>query len=306
MDREQIGKVVLDYTYYPGEDQYTDGGIEDDMLEIAKNYTEDEFPEVIVRSKSWPILYHFSHIRQNIIDWLPMTGQESVLEIGAGPGAITGALVKMAQQVTCIDLSRKRCLINAYRHRDCDNLRLLVGNFQDIEQNLEEQFDLITLIGVFEYAQFSIQSENPFVEYLQRIKRHLKPGGRLVIAIENRLGLKYWAGATEDHTGLYFEGLEGYPTTDYVRTFSKPELENVMREAGLEQFEFYYPYPDYKLPEKIYSDSYLPKKGELNHNRQNFDRERVQVFQEERVYDSLAGSGLFTQFSNSFLVVCHA
>ena len=303
---EKIGQVTLDYTYYPGEDQYSDGGIEDEMLRIAMECKEDEFEDVIVRSKSWPVLYHFSHVRQNIIDWLPMTGQESVLEIGAGPGAITGALVKKARQVTCIDLSRKRSLINAYRHRDCGNLRLLVGNFQDIERSLEERFDLITLIGVFEYAQYSIQAEDPFVEYLRRIRRHLKPGGRLVIAIENRLGLKYWAGATEDHTGVYFEGLEGYPTTDYVRTFSKPELEAVLRQAGFENDTFYYPYPDYKLSEKLYSDAYLPKRGELNHNRQNLDRERIQVFSEERVYDSLTGSGLFPQFSNSFFAVCKA
>ena len=303
MKNEKIGQVVLDYRFYPGEDHYTDGAIEDEMLEIVRTVREEEFAQVILERRSWPILYHFSHVRENIIDWLPMNGTERVLEIGAGPGAITGALSRKAAQVTCIDLSRKRLMINAYRHRDCGNIRMLVGNFQDIEENLEEQFDLITLIGVFEYAQFSIQSANPFVEYLQRIRRHLAPGGRIVIAIENRIGLKYWAGATEDHTGLYFEGLEGYPTTDYVRTFSRPELEQVMREAGLTAFTFYYPYPDYKLPERIYSDQYLPKKGELNRNRQNFDRERMQVFHEERVYDSLIESGLFSQFSNSFLVI---
>lgn len=303
MEQEKIGYVTLDYTYYPGEDKYSDGAIEDEMLEIAKNYREEEWPKVIAERKSWPILYHFSHVRENIIDWLSMTGQEQVLEIGAGLGAITGVLARKSAEVTCIDLSRRRSLINAYRHQDCKNLTLLVGNFQDIEENLTKQFDLITLIGVFEYAQFSIQSENPFVDYLARIRTHLKPNGRLVIAIENRLGLKYWAGATEDHTGIYFEGIEGYPTTDYVRTFSKPELEQVMREAGFEKFTFYYPYPDYKMPERIYSDAYLPKKGELNRNRQNYDRERMQVFREEAVYDSLIESGLFPLYSNSFLVV---
>lgn len=306
MKREKIGQVVLDYEFYPGEDHYSDGLIEDEMLEIAKACRPQEYDRVIVGRKSWPVLYHFSHVRENIIDWLPMTGKEKVLEIGAGPGAITGALARKAASVTCIDLSRKRCMINAYRHRDCDNIKMLVGNFQDIEENLKEQFDLITLIGVFEYAQFSIQSEDPFVDYLKRIRSHLKPGGRLVIAIENRLGLKYWAGATEDHTGVYFEGIEGYPTTDYVRTFSKPELEQVLHEAGLFELSFYYPYPDYKLPERIYSDRYLPKKGELNRNAANLDRERIRVFQEERVYDSLIESGLFPQFSNSFLVIAQA
>lgn len=80
----------------------------------------------------------------------------------------------------------------------------------------------------------------------------------------------------------------------------------MIRRAGLSSMEFYYPYPDYKFPERIYSDAYLPKKGELNRNRQNFDRERIQLFSEERVYDTLIESGLFPQFSNSFLVVVRA
>lgn len=303
MEREQIGKAVLDYHFYTGEDKYTDGAIEDEMLEIAKNCAPEEYDRVITEKKSWPILYHFSALRENIISWFPLKKTDRVLEIGGGPGAITGALCRSAAEVTCIDLSRKRCLINAYRHRDCENLTFLVGNFQDIEPKLEQKYDLITLIGVLEYAQFSIQGENPFTEYLSRIRTHLAPGGRLVIAIENRLGLKYWAGTTEDHTGLYFEGLEGYPTTDYVRTFSKPELEALLRQSGYGKLDFYYPYPDYKFPEQIYSKNRLPKKGELNRNRQNLDRERMQLFSEERVYDSLLESGLFEQFSNSFFVI---
>ena len=53
--------------------------------------------------------------------------------------------------------------------------------------------------------------------------KHLAPGGKIVIAIENRLGLKYWAGCAEDHVGKYFEGLEGYHNTKGVRTYSKKE-----------------------------------------------------------------------------------
>ena len=35
---EQVGKITLDYTYYPGEDFYCDGVIEQEILEIAKKY----------------------------------------------------------------------------------------------------------------------------------------------------------------------------------------------------------------------------------------------------------------------------
>ena len=146
---EKIGKVILDTTCYPGKDLYSDGAIEDEMLAISRDFAPEEFNRVISERKSWPILYHFSHIRENILSWLPFTGEEKVLEIGSGCGAVTGALCERAKEVTCIELSMKRSKINAYRHQDQDNLKILVGNFQEIEKNLTEKYDYITLIGVF-------------------------------------------------------------------------------------------------------------------------------------------------------------
>ena len=35
--QEKIGNVTLDYEYYPGEDLYSDGPVEEELLEIAKN-----------------------------------------------------------------------------------------------------------------------------------------------------------------------------------------------------------------------------------------------------------------------------
>ena len=300
---EKIGQVVLDDTYYPGKDLYTDGAIEDEMLEIARTYPEEKWNEVIAERKSWPILYHFSHIRENILSWLPFTGEENVLEIGSGCGAVTGALCKKAKNVTCIELSRKRSLINANRHKDFGNLKILMGNFQDIEKNLTEKYDYITLIGVFEYGEAYIQSDTPYVDFLKIISKHLKPGGKIVLAIENRFGLKYWAGCTEDHFGTLFEGLEGYPTTKGVKTFTKKELSAILKEAGDLKASWYYPFPDYKLPMTIYSDRRLPFRGELNRLETNYDRLRLQLFQESPVYDSLLDNDLFPTFSNSFLLL---
>lgn len=141
------------------------------------------------------------------------------------------------------------------------------------------------------------------MEMLRQAVGHLKPGGQIVLAIENRIGLKYWAGFTEDHVGEYYEGLEGYPDTDGVRTFSKPALCEVIRQAGDLKADFYYPFPDYKLPRVIYSDAYLPKPGELGEDFPNYDRERILAFSEGRVLDSLIQDGLFDQFANSFLVI---
>lgn len=301
--QEKIGNITLDYTYYPGEDLYSDGPIEDEMVEIAKKYGEAELNQVIVERNSWPILYHFSHIRQNIASWLPITKEDDVLEIGSGCGAVTGAWAELAKSVTCIDLSKKRSHVNAFRNQKYENIEIMVGNFQDIEKNLPKQYDYITLIGVFEYSEGYIGGSNPYVEMLKRIEKHLKPGGKVVIAIENRLGLKYWAGCTEDHVGKYFEGLENYPDTKGVKTFSRKEWMNIIEEAGSYLVNWYYPYPDYKFPMEIYSDEYLPKAGQLISNNNNFDRERVKLFEESKVFDSLIQNDLFPEFSNSFLLI---
>ena len=124
--KEKIGNVVLDYTYYPGKDLYSDGEVEEELLEISEKYQENQWNRVIAEKKSWPVMYHYSHIRQNIVEWLPIGKKDTVLEIGAGCGAITGVLAKKAESVTCIELSKRRSLINANRNKKYDNIEILV------------------------------------------------------------------------------------------------------------------------------------------------------------------------------------
>lgn len=300
---EKIGSVTLDYSHYPGEDYYCDGAAEDVLLEIVKNVPEDRYPEVIREKCSWEVLYHLSDLRENIVEWLPMDGGMKVLEVGSGCGAVTGSLSRKAGSVTCVDLSKKRSLINAYRHQDCGNVTIHVGNFQDIEPDLAADYDYVCLIGVFEYGQSYIGGETPFTDFYKIIKKHVKPEGRIVIAIENKMGLKYWAGCREDHLGAFFSGLEDYPDGGAARTFTKGGLERILRECGEEAYHFYYPYPDYKFMTMVYSDRYLPKVGELTNNLRNLDRDRLLLFDEKKVFDMLIREKLFPLYSNSFLVV---
>ncbi|HAF26402.1 MAG TPA: SAM-dependent methyltransferase [Lachnospiraceae bacterium] len=304
MTKSEKAEKKLNLKYYGGEDLYSDGEIEDKFLDIAKNHTEEELNRVIASEKDWGILYHFSPIRRNIISWFPMKEDAKVLEIGSGCGAITGALCESAKSVTCVDLSKKRSLINAYRNDQYDNFEILVGNFKDIEPNLkEEEYDYITLIGVFEYGEAYIGGDTPYKDFLNIIKKHLKKDGELIIAIENRFGFKYFAGCREDHIGTFFEGLNGYPASDGVKTFDKDELTKLFEECGFDDVDFYYPYPDYKLPMVIYSDDFLPKEGELRKNHVNYDRDRLGLFNDDKVLDDIIRQNMFPAFSNSFLTI---
>lgn len=297
---ENVGNVKIDYTFYAGEDIYSDGEIEDKLLEIVKKGNESE---ALKYGTSWPVLYHLSDIRENLLEWYPFRKNAKILEIGAGCGALTGLLSHKAESVVCIELSKKRSLINAYRNAGCNNVTIYVGNFKDIEPNLTEQFDYITLIGVLEYASLYLDGAEPYLNMLETAKKHLVDDGKLIVAIENKMGLKYWNGAAEDHTGHIGSGLNDYSEGEGVRTFSKPEIEMLLRKAGIKSCKMYYPTPDYKLPEVIYSESFLPGPGAIRNFGKDYDMPRLYLFNDAAVSDQICNDKLFSYFSNSFLLV---
>ena len=300
MDIETIGKVKMNLSFYSGNDAYSDGDIEDRLLEITAESTDYE--EFLTEESEWPVLYHLSDIRKNLLEWYDFGKEKTLLEIGAGCGAITGLFCEKTKKVTAIELSKRRSTINAQRNKDYDNLEIYVGNFEDIK--LDEKFDYVTLIGVLEYSPSYIKGENPFHEMLRKVKEFLKPNGKLIVAIENKYGIKYWSGAAEDHTGRLFDGITGYGETSHVETFSKKGLEKLLSEAGFGKYEFYYPFPDYKLPLEIYSQDRLPHEGAFKLNAPSYDRERLLLFNEVKAMDSLIRDGMIEEFANSFLVIC--
>ncbi len=301
---EKIGNVKLNLEYYPGEDLYSDGDVEEKILQIVKEHASEDYLTEMMDNCEWPVLYHLSRERQNILEWYPFEKTASVLEIGAGCGAISGCLCEKAKEVVAVELSKRRSLINANRNRKYENLEILVGNFNDIYRKFDRKFDYITLIGVLEYAACYTEAENPYATMLNLLNNLLEDNGKILIAIENRFGLKYFAGCKEDHLGTLFSGIQGYHNgADKVQTFNKRELEQLFESNGFMTYEFYYPYPDYKFANVIYSDKQPPKVGELTDNIRNFDANRMVLFDETRVYNDLIKSGMFPEFSNSYLIV---
>ena len=258
--QKKIGNVVLDYSFYTGEDRYTDGEIEDDILSA---FRENRSEEMLKSGRQWPILYHISDIRENLLEWYPFREDADLLEVGAGCGALTGLFSRRVRTVTCIELSEKRSMINAERNKDRNNIEIKIGNFEDIV--LDKKYDYITLIGVWEYAGLYVSGDEPYVSMIKEIKDYLKPDGKIIVAIENKMGMKYFNGAVEDHTAQMYSGINDYVGEKKVRTFSKPEIENILKEAEIDNVVFYYPLVDYKIPDVIYSDLILPEVGEVRY-----------------------------------------
>lgn len=281
-----------------------------ELYEIVKQNNSGDYADVIQKKASYPYLYHLSGIRQNLVDWLPVTKEMRVLERNAECGALTGKLLEKAGEVICLTENELSAEIIRERYRDAgERLRVFCE-----DTPVAIRFDVILIAG----------NVYRFREELKDLRALLKENGRLILADANRLGLKYFAGCQEEYRGGYFTGLRNYDMgdgrtasngdgrtasngdgrggTDDARCYSRAEYEKMLRGAGFEKLTFYYPYPDHKFPSAVYSDEWLPHRGELTENRRNFDRDRIACFDEREVYDALLEEGVFSAFSNSFLI----
>lgn len=254
-----------------------------------------------MKFSSWVEEYHLSPIRHNLLKWYPFGPKDKVLEVGAGCGALTGLLCQLSGKVTALEYSKQRAMITAMRHRQCKNLEVIVGGLQDYVTR--KKYDYITVIGVLEYAGKFYGGDNPYKSFLLRIKEFLKPDGALILAIENKIGIKYLCGAREDHTERVFESIHNYPHTNGVKTFSKKELSDLLNVSGFNSMEWYYPLPDYKLPQQIYSDDLLPSDPDLIWNLFPKGTHGKNMMSEKRLVKTLTDAGLFGEFANSFLVM---
>lgn len=284
-----MAKLILDY--YNEQDIYNDGDIEEELLRYYSGCEDIDIDD----SKYF---YFTTDIRNNILNWFPFTKKDEVLEIGTGCGTLTGLLCDRTKEVVGVEGSKRRAMITYHRHKDKKNLSVYAGNIENI--SLDTKFDYIILIGVFEYAKQFFDCDNPFDYFLDIMKSFLKPTGKVLIAIENRYGIKYWAGCNEDHLNRPYIGLEGYENSN-ISTFGYHEFIQLIARHGYTKYKFYYPFPDYKLPNIIYTNERLPKKEEVRDipiypYHSNVD------FHIQSVLKGLLDNQLFPIFSNSFLI----
>lgn len=290
----------LNLDHYKGNDLYSDGDVEIDILEIIKH--NKDYTEIIQKDGRWPVVYHLTPVRRNLLEWFPFNSDGSLLEIGGGCGALTGLFTEKLKSVTVVELSKRRAEIIQERFKNNSNLEIIAGNLNDIA--FKCKFDYVTLIGVLEYAGKFTSGKNPYLSFLKKTKNLVNPDGSLIIAIENKFGMKYWAGARDDHTGRHFDGIENYPYATGVRTFSKNELNDLLIAAGFTDLKFYYPMPDYKIPNTIYSDNYLPDDSTFFPDfSPNFDQDRYALFRENIAFNNIIKNNKFDFFANSFLVI---
>jgi SAM-dependent methyltransferase len=256
--------------------------------------------------KDWPTQYHLSVNRRHLLDGFTFDPNLSVLEIGAGCGAITRYLGETFEQVVAIEGSLSRATLARKRCQFLDNVHIVCSPFQNLA--FRKKFDVIFCIGVFEYSRSFVSAPDPYSAVLSQLSSLLSEDGVLLIAIENQFGLKYFCHSKEDHTNVMFDGIEGYHRfPSKARTFGHAELLRMLSEH-FPTIKTYYPYPDYKLPRCVLDEDAfrLENIAELIGNFSTiaspFSQETTPLFNERLTLIELERNGLLTQLSNSFLL----
>jgi len=128
----------------------------------------------------------------------------------------------------------------------------------------------------------------------------------LIVAIENQLGLKYFAGAPEDHGGQTYKGVMDLYTADSAVTFGRRELVGRLEKSGFAHCSFLYPLPDYKLPRIILHEAAFQEPLDFLGLLQGADQSSdcgSRLFAEELTWPVLVRNGLAPDLMNSFLVI---
>ncbi len=292
--------------------RYSDGESAERDLLAAVRSTADvslESEELMGKVKDIASYYYLGIGRSAILRCLDLPVESRVLELGAGCGAITRYLGETFTSVDAVDASPIRAEIAREHCRDLDNVSVLCRDLRN--ESFDSNYDIVVIIGVLEYAPvFIYPGEAPrdaCSRFLKLARSALKENGNLVLAIENRMGLDYWAGAPENHTGKPYDGVHDYPDAGSPVTFTRTELRRLLADAGFAHTNFYCCFPDYHYTSTVLSSTGAEREYYL-HNWVGFSLDsprntKAQTFNKPLAAKTLGESGLLREFANSFLVV---
>ena len=248
----------------------------EEVLEKVSSVDCDFSKTLDMKSKIKNILA-LSDIRENVLNWYDFKEDSSILELNANYGEITGLLCSRAKKVVSIEESIKFSKIIEKRHKNKENLEVIVGNIDNIKLN--DKFDYIVIVGIVDSLQ----------NYISYAKKYIKNDGKILIAVNNKFGVKSWISLKKENK-----------VTDNDKTaISKNKLNNIL--DGL-NYRTYYPLPDYKMPNIIYTEKCIP--GLENIDRDLTYKDEEVNFKEVDSFKEIIKDdpNKFYDFANSFIV----
>lgn len=251
--------------------------------------------EEALRSDDWQEHMAFSPLRESLLSWYEFLPEGSLIELNAGRGALTGLFCDRCRSVTVLTDPEHESLLRK-RYSDRENLTILTGSYRELGDDSSGKYDYVIVSGLLE-------KEDDPEEALHRWTALLKKEGTILLTVENRFGLKYFCGASDPFTGIPYDGPNGYLAgSGRGKCMSRDELRALLDgEKGL-RYRFFYPVPDSRMPQMVFSDEYM--KGTNAAERlvdYNYENPYMTVL-EHRIFSRMIDEGALPFLSDSFLI----
>lgn len=277
--------------------------VHDEIIEdIIKSNDGEDYSSFLKGECAWNVFYHLSPMRQSLLNWYDFGRESLALEVSGEYGALTGVLCDQCKEVITLAPNRRVAEILQKRYENRENLMIYVGELGSID--LPHRFDFIVDLCGIEQAGGIGQGEKAYENYLKLLDGYLKDNGKIILTADNRYGVRYFCGAKEKYSQLPFAGINQYFEEQNGHLFHRQELEQILIASGLNQYKFYYPLPDYIVPQVVFTDqrdSSILVSERLN--PYNVDQSTL-VACERKLYRDIIDNGVLKFFSNSFLVEC--
>ena len=257
----------------------------DDEIQMLLKENGGDIRQALKDNDRLDYLYALSPQRELLLEWYDFEPEARILQVGADYGAMTGLYRTTAGSVAVLDEDAQALETVKLRYPGAANIsyvnKSLPDYAEDVKKGQAEACDYVIFAGTLP-ASLKEQEEQ-----LDAARSLLKPDGVLIAAAANPLGMKYWAGTMAEDNAL-----------------SKKKLTDLLQkdQDGNSGIRFYYPMPDYRTPVSIYSDGYLPKKGDLTRVVPAYDYPKYHMMDMGTGFDEVCEDGLFDLYANSYLV----
>ncbi len=219
-------------------------------------------------------------IRAGLVGWYDFTPGSRVLCLGRNKEDIADYLQFKGLIIECLQMEE-----------------VFAGNSQH-EKN--GGYDYIISVGDLELTKAP-------QAFLSVLKKMLKPQGKLLLGLNNRLGIRYFCGDRDPYTKQNFDGIEkyrrAYGNDGYFqgKMYARAELEAILEDCGFKKYKFYSVLSDLDNPAFIFADNYLPSEDMVNRLHPTYNSPETVFLEEEWLYGSLAQKVMVHELANAYL-----
>lgn len=271
--------MKLNLDYY--DSKLDNKNVSQELVNIIKNNKPEDYEKAIKDQNDINSFLAVSSMRENILEWYKFDKDAELLEMNSNYGELTSMFCEKLRNVTALETSKECAELILKRNEDKENLEVITGEISNIK--LDKKFKYIVIIEIITNLR----------EYIQFAKEHLLENGKIFVAVNNKFGMKFWA-SCDDELKI---------TRNDNIAITKTKLNKMLNEFNLTNFKYYYPLPDYKFTNVLFTDKYLP-------DLENISRDLI--YQDSNFYNFKENEGYikiiednnhnFELFANSFLV----